>query len=44
MRIVIIQIVKDDRDHVRILCHHIISGVQIVVVCDNVFCLCYEFL
>ena len=37
MRVVPLQIMKDDGDHARILCHHVISGVQIVVVSGNVF-------
>ena len=43
MRVVAFSIVKDDRDHVRIFGHHIISGVQIVVVSGNVFGLFDEF-
>ena len=43
MRVVTLQIVKDDGDHVRNLRHHVISGVQIVVVSGNSFGLFNEF-
>ena len=43
MRVVPLHIMKDDGDHARILSHHVISGVQIVVVSGNVFGLFYEF-
>ena len=43
MRVVPLQLVKGDKNYVRILCHHIISGVQIVVVSGNVFGIFYEY-
>ena len=35
MRVVPLQIMKDDWNHVRILSHHVVSGLQIVVVSGN---------
>ena len=43
MRVVPHQIMNDDGNHARIFCHHVLSGVQIVVVSGNVFGLFYEF-
>ena len=43
MQVVPLQIMKDDENHVRILRHHVISGIQFVVVSSKVFGLFYEF-
>ena len=43
MRVVSLEIVKDDRDHRRIFCHHVISSIEVVIISGNVFQFSDEF-